>query len=163
VDRLRIPSPLRRKNVLILVGRGTRNKAVAFLTILSHLPTLPLSVPRTGIGSPLPSAVSSRLTIHLRLPLLTPVVTAVGSARRTNLAPLKFVPRVSAHAPLWARAVLLAILSALTPPMNLNRVVDVPRSAKARIAPLLKVHGTSHASKAAVQVKGLLLRGFPSF
>jgi hypothetical protein len=113
-----------------------------------------LSALRSGTGPPPPSAARSYPTtrhhLHLGLPVVA-VTTTIGSEHhkcRTS----SFAPWVLPHAPLRARMVLAATLSALTPIMNLNHVVDVPQLAKGWIVLLSRVHGTSDASRAPVQV-----------
>jgi len=115
----------------------------AFLTTLVRVP---LAALKTGIGSP-PACVAT-LTSH---PTLShPAAEAIGNVHRNHYS-LSFVPWVSAHAPFPARALFLAIMSALTLPTNLNRAVGVPRPAKDRIVPLSRVRGTSDVSGALAQ------------
>ena len=165
-DRLRLQNLPRRNSVLSLVGHGARNTAAAFHITLPLIP-MPPNAPRTGNGSPPPSPATGCPIIRLRTnparPVVVDVIMAVGNVRRMFRAPLNFVPWVSPHAPLRAQAVSLVILSALIPPMNLNRAADVPRSTKDRIVPLLRVHGTSDVNKAVAQVRGPLLYDLPSY
>lgn len=113
-----------------------------------------LSVLTSGTGSPPPSAARSHPTTrhHLYLgPQVVAVTMAIGSEHYTCRTS-SFAPWVLLHALLRARVVLAATLSALTPIMNLNHVVDVPRSAKDWIVLLSRVHGTSDVSRALAQV-----------
>jgi hypothetical protein len=127
----------------------------AFLTALARVTSLPLAALKTGTGSP-PTCVAN-LTSHPTPD--HPAVEAIGNVHRNHHS-LSFVLWVSAHVPFPARALFLAITSALTLPTNLNRAVVVPRPAKGRIVPLSRVRGTSDVSGALAQVNQFFVARF---
>lgn len=79
-DHLPIMNLLRRNIAPIMIGLGALNMGAAFLTTLSHIPTLTPNAIRTGSG-PLSICVARNQVNIIRLVTLKPAITAV---RKTN-------------------------------------------------------------------------------